>query len=169
VDKLSPTRLKQHYIERMAWDVVVPFGVPFEALLNPPFWAHHANSIQPGHTVFVVAQDLSYRAQLFCLDAGVGFVTMDVDWQVIDEAKASALAESIAATKDAAAKYAEPPKSFPCVDFKTATGWRIIGHDGKQVAAGLASEDKAKEELDKYIKRSAPKASKEPKTDAKAA
>jgi hypothetical protein len=150
VKHLSPTLLKRHEYTRSTWDVTVPAGIPFERLFDPPFWAHHAGSIKRGDVVFVIAADLSYCMTLIAMDAAVGFVVMKM-FPFHDEARAIATAETEAANAEAAKRPA--PKEYPCIDFKTATGWRVLAFDGKTVVQNLATEAEAKRELESYIAR----------------
>lgn len=69
--QLSPAR---HFIDaackRNIHFVVPEHGTPFEALLDPAYWAHISSKLAPCDQIEVNAEDGSYYARLLVRDAG---------------------------------------------------------------------------------------------------
>lgn len=68
--QLQPIRLKFAEHERNQWFVVPEHGTPFEALLDPAYWAHVSAKFKPCDEITVNAEDGSYYARLLVQDAG---------------------------------------------------------------------------------------------------
>lgn len=68
--QLSPSRLKYAEHERQQWFVVPEHGTPFEALLDPAYWAHVSMKFRPCDEIVIHAEDGSYFARLLVRDAG---------------------------------------------------------------------------------------------------
>lgn len=70
MSQLQPSRLKYAEHERQQWFVVPEHGTPFEALLDPAYWAHVSAKFRPCDQIEVHAEDGSYYARLLVRDAG---------------------------------------------------------------------------------------------------
>jgi len=68
--QLQPARLKFAEHERNLWFVVPEFGTPFDALLDPGYWAHVAAKFKPCDEITVNSEDGSYYGRLLVQDAG---------------------------------------------------------------------------------------------------
>lgn len=161
--KLPPTSLRKHEYECMTWSVTLPYGVAFERALDPAFWCHHAGTIKRGDEVVVRAQDFSFRALLVVMDVAVDFVRMRVHSFSGDAVQAAATDIAIAEQAAASAAHGDKQTAYPCVDFKTATKWRVLGFEGNTVKQGLATKADAERELESYVKRAGTKAKVEEK------
>jgi hypothetical protein len=67
--QLSPMRFQSSEYVNHRWNVVPEIGTPFEALLDPGYWAHCASNLRPGDTIEVRPEDGAYFATLFVRDA----------------------------------------------------------------------------------------------------
>lgn len=66
--QLSVSAMKEiEYLSRV-WQAKVEPGVTKEDLLNPQFWAHHAQSLTPWDEVKVCAADGTWMARVLVLD-----------------------------------------------------------------------------------------------------
>lgn len=74
--QLTPSRLKFSEHERNEFFVVPENGTPFEALLDPAYWAHVATSFKPCDEIIVNAEDGSYHGRLLVRDAGKLYAKM---------------------------------------------------------------------------------------------
>jgi hypothetical protein len=135
---------------RSHWFVVVPAGVTFDKLLIPSFWAHHQSKFKVHDIVEVVSQDGSFDAELRVTDRDVGFAKMRVlrKWEKEADATISASEQNRQDQQQVPAK-----KVYPCVDFKQAEQWRVLGFDGNVVKKDLPSKDDAERELAEYNRR----------------
>jgi hypothetical protein len=68
--QLQPARLKDANYERHMHFVVPEHGTPFEALLDPAYWAHVSAKFKPCDQIEVHAEDGSYYGRLLVRDAG---------------------------------------------------------------------------------------------------
>jgi hypothetical protein len=68
--QLTPSRLQFAEHARTEWFVVPEFGTPFEALLDPAYWAHVAVQLKPCAEIIVHAEDGAYYGRLLVRDAG---------------------------------------------------------------------------------------------------
>lgn len=68
--QLQPSLLKYAEHERVEWFVVPEHGTPFEALLDPAYWAHVSMHFRPCAEIIVHAEDGSYYGRLLIRDAG---------------------------------------------------------------------------------------------------
>ena len=68
--QLQPARLKFAEHERNLWFVVPEAGTPFEALLDPAYWAHVSAKFKPCDEITINAEDGAYYARLLVQDAG---------------------------------------------------------------------------------------------------
>lgn len=75
---LHPSRKQLAAHNRQIWDVVPESGVTIEDLKRPQFWAHVSMDYRPGDQIEVRAEDGSYFARLFVLDAGPGYAKVHV-------------------------------------------------------------------------------------------
>lgn len=68
--QLNPHRLKLAEHVRQVYIVHPEFGTPFEALLDPAYWAHVGAKLRPRDHIEVYAEDDSYYGRLLVLDCG---------------------------------------------------------------------------------------------------
>ena len=68
--QLMPVRLKFAEHERNQWFVVPEEGTPFEALLDPAYWAHVSAKFKPCDIIEIHAEDGAYYGRLLVQDAG---------------------------------------------------------------------------------------------------
>lgn len=68
--QLSPTRLREAEHSVMYWHVTPEHGTPFEALLDPAYWAHVSSRLKPNDHILVDAEDGSYWGEIKVRDAG---------------------------------------------------------------------------------------------------
>jgi hypothetical protein len=145
--KALPTRAMAHLAEftRSDWFVLVPTGVTVEQLTVPSFWAHQVSKLRKHDRVEAVAEDGSFDVELRVIDKDVGFAKMRIlrEWRNPEMA--------VPSNKE---QYSDKPHHFPCVDYKAASGWRVIGFDGNVVKENLASEADALLALQSYNERS---------------
>lgn len=63
-------------------------GTPFEALLDPGYWAHVSATMKIGDKIEVTPDDMSYSAELRVLDVGTLFAKVGVyhkvDWDDVE-------------------------------------------------------------------------------------
>jgi hypothetical protein len=67
--QLTPSRKTFAEHSRNQWFVVPEHGTPFDALLDPAFWAHVAYELKPCDEITVHAEDGSYYGRLLVRDA----------------------------------------------------------------------------------------------------
>lgn len=70
VTQLQPARFKQADYVRNVFRIVPEHGTPFDATLDPAYWAHVAASLKPLDEIVVHAEDGSYYGRLLVRDAG---------------------------------------------------------------------------------------------------
>lgn len=66
--KLNEPRFKNAEYERTIWQASIEAGVPFEEVQKPEFWGHVAEKLKPLARIEVIAEDLSYFAELIVID-----------------------------------------------------------------------------------------------------
>lgn len=66
--KLTAPRFKNAEYERTIWQASIEAGVPFEDVQKPEFWGHVAENLKPLARIEVIAEDLSYFAELIVID-----------------------------------------------------------------------------------------------------
>lgn len=93
--QLAVSRCKQAEYERRVWDVVPEANTPFEALIEPQYWAHVSAKMRPWDHIEVRSEDGSYFAELLVQDAGRLFAKVAVlrkhDLRAIDVGEADAV------------------------------------------------------------------------------
>jgi hypothetical protein len=65
----KPARLKDAGYDRNIWQVSVAKDISFEAVQQPDFWAHVARQLKPCDRIEVLAEDMSWFAELLVMDA----------------------------------------------------------------------------------------------------
>ena len=79
---MTQLQTMRHFLDaanKRNWHYVVPEeGTPFEAILDPGYWAHVAAQMAPGDWVEVDAEDGSYTALLKVRDAGKLYAKLSV-------------------------------------------------------------------------------------------
>lgn len=68
--QLQTIRFKNAENERNQWFVVPEAGTPFEALLDPSYWAHVSAKLRPCDEITINAEDGAYYGRLLVQDAG---------------------------------------------------------------------------------------------------
>lgn len=76
--QLAPSNFKQAEFMRNVWCAVPEKDTPFDALLDPQYWAHVSALIKRGDRIEILAIDSSYFAELLVLDAGRLFAKVKV-------------------------------------------------------------------------------------------
>lgn len=64
--------------KRAIWQATIEQGVTFEEVIDPAFWSHVANKIEPYSRIECVSEDGTYFAELMVMDVGMGFVKTSV-------------------------------------------------------------------------------------------
>ena len=73
------------------WRVVAPRGTTRERLLENSFWSVVSNKLRPWDEVTVVAADRSFHCRLLCLEAGLGYVSLqELSYQPLEALLATA-------------------------------------------------------------------------------
>ena len=67
--QLPPGNLNPFEQVSTRWDVIVPMGVPAEAMQDPAFWAHRAVKMKPMDEIRARAEDGTWMANLVVLDS----------------------------------------------------------------------------------------------------
>lgn len=150
--KLStlPTTAMSHLAQyaRSEWYIKVPMGTTLEMLLTPSFWAHHQVKLRIGDKIEAIAEDGTFDVDLRVIDKDVGYAKM----RVLRKWEASANPEVVVEGQNQK-DYTGKPQEFPCINFLTSTGWRLLGFDGNTVKQHMATKDEAQHELDEYLRR----------------
>ncbi len=68
--QLATNRIQFAEQMRNIWYVTPEVNTPFEALLDPKYWAHVSAKFRPRDRIEVDAEDGSYFAELLVVDAG---------------------------------------------------------------------------------------------------
>lgn len=68
--QLTSNRFRSNEHENNYWTVYPEHGTPFEALLDPGYWAHVSAKMKPYDELRVIAEDGSYYGKLLVQDAG---------------------------------------------------------------------------------------------------
>lgn len=68
--KLHLSRFREAAVMRNIWQAIPEDGTPFEALLDPAYWSHHASKARIGDRIEVLAEDGSYFAELIVREQG---------------------------------------------------------------------------------------------------
>jgi len=76
--QLAISRFKQAEYERTVYSVVPEHETPFDAVIQPEYWAHVSARMRPGDRIEVQAEDGSYWAELLVRDAGRLFAKVAV-------------------------------------------------------------------------------------------
>lgn len=76
--QLQPDRMQLAEFARAVYTVVPEVDTPFDALLDPGYWAHVAAKLAPWARIEVQAEDGSYFAELLVQDAGRLFAKVAV-------------------------------------------------------------------------------------------
>lgn len=66
--RLHPTRLAQSEMARNQWNVSPEYGTPYEALLDPAYWAHVSAKLRRGDIITALSEDNSYFAEYIVLE-----------------------------------------------------------------------------------------------------
>lgn len=65
MQKLSANRFALAEYKFNEWSVVLEYGVPFEDVFKPEFWAHVARDLKAGDLIHVRTEDGSFYAKLY--------------------------------------------------------------------------------------------------------
>lgn len=76
--QLPPGNLNPFEQVSTRWDVIVPMGVPPEAMKDPAFWAHRAMKMKPMDEIRARAEDGTWMANLVVLDSSRTWVRVMV-------------------------------------------------------------------------------------------
>ena len=77
--------------KRLQWHVIMPEGTPFDACLDPGYWAHIASKLKPGAEITVIDDRMSFYARLIVRDAGRVWAKVSVlEYKELEEAVAGA-------------------------------------------------------------------------------
>lgn len=68
--QLQTTRFESSEHMRNLWVAVPEHGTPFEATLNPAYWAHVSARMRPWDRIEILPEDGSYFGELLVQDAG---------------------------------------------------------------------------------------------------
>lgn len=68
VRKLTAPNFKNAEFERAIWQATVPAGMALDEVQRPEFWGHVAENLKPLARIEVIAEDLSYFAELLVID-----------------------------------------------------------------------------------------------------
>lgn len=68
--QLQTTRFESSEHMRNVWVAVPEHGTPFEACLNPAYWAHVSARMRPWDRIEILPEDGSYFGELLVQDAG---------------------------------------------------------------------------------------------------
>lgn len=91
--QLRPASFKRADYARTSWVADIPYGVSFEQILVPEYWAHIASQLRDpnrgkngwGDLIEVYPEDMSYYAVLFVRDCGAAWakvaIVMKVDFE----------------------------------------------------------------------------------------
>lgn len=66
---ITPSKFRETTQVNRHWTATPSVDTPFEDLLRPDYWAHVAANILPGDRIDVLAEDMSYFAELLVVDA----------------------------------------------------------------------------------------------------
>lgn len=136
----------------------IPPGVTVDDLLRADFWAFHANEFQRRDTIEAVAEDGSFDVLLRVEDVGVNAATVYILRETKNPEAVARSEREAQARADAQTTGKAVDKKYPCVDYKKATRWRVLGHVGETIKDGFATQAEAQAVLDDYVKRFGAKA-----------
>ena len=119
------------------WNVVVPAGTPFEALIDPHYWTHVAKSLKIGDILHVQIDDRSYYAQLYVRHAERLYAHIEVLQHHAFKAELPTLQ-----SQDHEVRYLGPQKEWGVVDVKAK----------RTVKEGFADRQSAEGFLRSYLR-----------------
>lgn len=78
VTQLATKRFQSAEHMRNIWYVTPEHGTPFDAVIDPKYWAHVSARMRPRDRIEVDAEDGTYFAELMVIDAGRLFAKVKV-------------------------------------------------------------------------------------------
>jgi len=78
--QLAPGKenFNQFEFHALRYSALIPHGVTLEQILVPGFWAHHAKDLRPGDEIRARAEDGSWMAELYIIEASRTSVIVQV-------------------------------------------------------------------------------------------
>lgn len=140
--QLHPTRLRAAEYHRTVYQVVPEGDTPFEALLDPGYWAHVAAKLRPMDRIEVEAEDGSYTALLIVRDTGRLFAKVSIIYH--RELEQVEVGAAIAIPSNYLAKFCGP-----------ILKWCVI-RDKDRIKENLGSKEEANAWLRDHLKNVGP-------------
>lgn len=142
--QLATNRIKQAEFTRVLWEVTPEVGTPFEALLDPKYWAHVSAQFRRGARIEVLPPDNSYFAELLVIDAGKLFAKVKALRFV--NLSEPVQPEQAVEEKSVAAGYE--------IKWAGRAKWRVIrSEDRATLSDGHEERQKAADWLDGHLKQ----------------
>jgi hypothetical protein len=121
------------YAQKVSYTERVPAGTPFDAVIEPKWWAHVAGNLLVNSTIEVTPEDLAWFAELYVVEVG------DV-W-----AKVAVLRKVALVVQQDSQDELEVEWSGPHTKFRVKRGQEVL-------KAGFADKADAKKWRDDYVK-----------------
>jgi hypothetical protein len=134
--KLTASRMKQAEFVRTIWSATPEHGTPFEALLEPGYWAHVAAFLKPNDRIEVLAEDGSYFAEL-----------------IVRSTQRVSVVVTLLRKVDLESAAAEQEDAEFAVKFRGAAKWSIVRtKDNAVVKEHIPTRKDAERDLGDYLK-----------------
>ena len=154
---LAATFLKtqQDYIHDR-YTVVLPPDVTLADLFAPTFWAHHTKRLTIHTIVRCIAEDGSFDLDLTvaAVPEGKSSIVMKLRPNYGGMSGEAAVAEAQKQAEEARVKevpFARDGKPIVRVKHLAATGWRVLGLEGREISRDHKTQTEAVRSMNKYL------------------
>ena len=125
------------------WFVPLPAGVTLGDCFRPNFWSHHLKMFRRHDMMRLRAEDGSFDFMATIVDIRVGGMRIE-SWPKLPDAQAEMIPSGVQAVKMSGGWA-------PRIEYRKATNWRVIGHDGNEHSGGHESKEAAASVLIRYM------------------
>lgn len=123
---LMQDKLKQADYVRNLFAVTLPFGIKFEEVLNPEYWAHTASKLHPTDRIEIMDEEGTYFAEVMVISCAK-------NWAKVSVLRFNELSEAIPEAKAEGVKGIEDRKNEFKIDWTQASKARVIRISDRQV------------------------------------
>lgn len=125
------------------WFVPLPAGATLADCFRPNFWSHHIKQFKRNDMLRIRAEDGSFDFMATVADVRIGGMRIET-WPKMADETAEVESSGVNAVEKSGGWC-------PRIEYRKATNWRVIGHDGNEHSAGHDSKEVAAQILMRYM------------------
>lgn len=125
------------------WFVPLPAAVTLADCFRPNFWAHHLKMFRKHDMLRIRAEDGSFDFMATITEIRTGGMRIE-PWPKMSAADAEMAPSGVQAVKMSGGWA-------PRIEYRKATNWRVIGHDGNEHSGGHETKEAAAHVMIRYM------------------